>query len=102
MRKIADILTLAETLRANRATIKLTDMEQTILPNKQYGRTARHDSQRNEVLFFTHPHFLFFNFVAAAHCTHLSLLAYAQPDPKAKPKECNCQRSIKCNKLILK
>jgi len=70
----------------DRATIKLTDMEQTILPNKQYGRTARHDSQRNEVLFFTHPHFLFFNFVAAAHCTHLALLAYAQSDPKSKAK----------------
>ncbi|MCC7332523.1 MAG: hypothetical protein IT232_07945 [Flavobacteriales bacterium] len=45
-------------------------------------RTARHDSQRREVLFFADPHFLFFNFMAAAHLAHLVL-----PDTQADPSQ---------------
>jgi len=48
------------------ATIKRTDMKRTFL-YKPSDLTARHDSQRKEVLFFADPHFLFFNFIAATH-----------------------------------
>lgn len=98
-RKVArnPLLLLHSTVSGNpmgdRAIIKLTDMKRTFL-HKPSDLTARHDSPRKEVLFFADPHFLFFNFTAAAHCIHLALLAYAQADPKAKPKECNCQRTI--------
>ena len=67
---------------SDRGTVKLTDMEQTILPNKRYGRTAQHDSQPKEVLFFADPHFLFFNFMATAHLAHLVL-----PDTQASASQ---------------
>jgi hypothetical protein len=35
--------------------------------------TARHDSQRKEVLFFATAHFLFFNFLADAQVAHFVL-----------------------------
>ena len=76
------------------ANIKLTDMKRTFLDNVTERLTANPTSQRNEVLFFAHPHFLFFNFIASAHCTHLPLLADTQANPKAKSKECNRQRTV--------
>jgi hypothetical protein len=76
------------------ANIKLTDMKRTFLDNKTERLTARPTSQRNEVLFFANAHFLFFNFSANPHCTHLPLLADTQANPKAKAKECNRQRFI--------
>jgi len=48
-------------------------MEQANLDTIQLNLTARHDSQRREVLFFAHPHFLFFNFWAAAQVAHFVL-----------------------------
>jgi hypothetical protein len=67
-------------------------MKRTFLDNIIEGLTAIPTSQRNEVLFFANAHFLFFNFYAPAHCTHLPLLADTQANPKAKSKECNRQR----------
>ena len=61
---------------------------------RQIVMTADHTSQPDKVLFFADPHFLFFNFIANAHCTHLPLIAYTQANPKAKAKECNRQRFI--------
>jgi len=58
-------------------------------------------SQRKEVLFFANADFLFFNFYATAHCTHLSLLADTQTNPKAKSKECNRQRFNFCTGIKL-
>ena len=58
------------------------------------GMTANHNSLPDKVLFFADPHFLFFNFFANPHCTHLPLPAYAPANPKAKSKECNRQRFI--------
>ena len=88
-------------LNNDRATIKLTDMKPNFGDNIRHGLTARTTSQRNEVLFFATSHFLFFNFSATSHCTHLPLLATAQPNPKAKSKECNRQRfnplQLKCS-----
>jgi hypothetical protein len=75
------------------ANIKLTDMKRTILDNITERLTAKLTSQRNEVLFFADPHFLFFNFNTSAHCTHLPLLPDTQANPKAKSKECNPQRT---------
>lgn len=54
------------------AIIKRTDMKRTFL-YKTSDLTARHDSQRNEVLFFATAHFLFFNFLAAAQVAHFVL-----------------------------
>jgi hypothetical protein len=69
-------------------------MKRTFVDYISYRLTAKPTSQRYEVLFFANAHFLIFNFTANAHCTHLSLLANAQADPKAKPKECNRQTHI--------
>jgi hypothetical protein len=66
-------------------------MKRTFLDNITERLTARPTSQRNEILFFASAHFLFFNFIASAHCTHLPLLADTQANPKAKSKECNRQ-----------
>jgi hypothetical protein len=60
------------------ANIKLTDMKRTILDNIAERLTAKPTSQRNEVLFFADPHFLFFNFIADTHLAHLVL-----PDTQA-------------------
>jgi hypothetical protein len=60
------------------ANIKRTDMKRTFLDNITEQLTARPTSQRNEVLFFADPHFLFFNFFANAHLAHLVL-----PDTQA-------------------
>jgi hypothetical protein len=59
--------------------------------SKTFGR---HDSQRKEVLFFAYPHFLFFNFFATAHCTHLPLLVYAQTNPTQKQSQKSAIPSI--------
>ena len=64
------------------ANIKLTDMKRTILDNITERLTAKPTSQRNEVLFFADPHFLFFNFRAT---THLVLPA-TQSDPSQNQK----------------
>jgi hypothetical protein len=56
------------------------------------GMTADHTCRPDKVLFFPTAHFLFFNFIAYTHCTHLLLPAYAQTNPKSKAKECNLQR----------
>jgi hypothetical protein len=77
------------------ANMKQADMKQTFLDNITERLTARPTRQRNEVLFFADPHFLFFNFIASAHCTHLPLLADTQANPKAKSKECNRQRTVR-------
>jgi len=61
-------------------------MKQAFLDNITERLTASPTSQRNEVLFFAHPHFLFFNFIASAHCTHLPLLAVTQAKSKSKVK----------------
>ena len=71
------------------ANTKLTDMKPNICDNIRQQLT----SQRKEVLFFANADFLFFNFIATTHCTHLSLHANTQAHPKAKSKECNFQRS---------
>ena len=75
------------------ANIKQTDMKQTLLDNITERLTSRPTSQRNEVLFFADTHFLLFNFIASAHCTHLPLLADTQAKLKANSKECNRQRT---------
>jgi len=69
-------------------------MKQTFFDDITNRLTARTTSLRNEVLFFANPHFLFFNFNATAHCTHLPLLADPQANPKTKSKECNRQRTL--------
>ncbi|HRE64811.1 MAG TPA: hypothetical protein PKU77_13565 [Ferruginibacter sp.] len=56
-------------------------MKQTFL-HKTNDLTVRLDSQRKEVLFFFEPHFLFFNFLAAAQVAHLVL-----PDTQADPSQ---------------
>jgi hypothetical protein len=73
--------------------IKQTDMNRTFLDNITERLTARPTSQDNDVLFFSTAHFLFLNFNATSHCTHLPLLACTHTDPKAKSKECNFQRT---------
>jgi len=57
------------------------------------GNISQQLSSQRKVLFFANADFLFFNFIATTHCTHLSLLADTQAHPKAKSKECNFQRS---------
>ena len=48
----------------------------------QIGLTADHTSRPDKVLFFADPHFLFFNFLAAAQVAHLVL-----PDTQADPSQ---------------
>lgn len=48
-------------------------MKGTFLNNEIGGLTDRPDSQRNEVLFFAHQHFLFFNFTADTQVAHFVL-----------------------------
>ncbi len=67
------------------ANIKQTYMKRTILDILANRLTARPTSQRNEVLFFADPHFLFFNFRATTHLAHLVLPA-TQPDPSQNQK----------------
>jgi len=50
--------------------------------------TARHNSQRNEVLFFCQRSFLFFNFIADTHLAHF-VLPQTQKPTLAKQKEPN-------------
>ncbi len=76
------------------ANIKLTDMIRIFFDDLTNRLTAKPTSQRNEVLFFAQPHFLFFNFNVTAHYTHLPLLADTQANPKAKSKECNRHRTL--------
>ncbi len=80
------------------ATIKRTNMKRTFL-HKLSGRTTRHDSQRREVLFFAHPHFLFFNFMAAAHLAHL-VLPDTKADPSQNQKSQTIQRYMKLNSQV--
>jgi hypothetical protein len=57
-------------------------MKLTILDNITERLTAKPTSQRNEVLFFADPHFLFFNFRAPTHLAHLVL-----PDTQSNPSQ---------------
>ena len=88
---------------SDRGTVKLTDMEQTILPNKRYGRTAQHDSQPKEVLFFADPHFLFFKpDPQMAHCLLPDTQAIASQKSKShfslRTKRVNLQiQTLKLN-----
>jgi hypothetical protein len=65
-------------------------MKRTFL-HKPSDLTARHDSQRREVLFFADPHFLFFNFNAAAQMAHW-VLPNTQANPSQNPKSHFSQR----------
>jgi hypothetical protein len=69
------------------------DMKRTFL-HKANDMTARHDSQRKEVLFFADPHFLFFNFLPTAQVAHL-VLPDTQADPSQNQKSHFSYRSIK-------
>jgi len=59
----------------------------------QIGLTANHPSRPDKVLFFADPHFLFFNFMAAAQNTLLFFSIASKPTRK-KMKECFPQRFI--------
>jgi hypothetical protein len=61
-------------------------MTRTFTHNETDGRTARPDSQGNEVLFFALPHFLFFNFWAAAQVAHFVLLQTHKPTQNQNKK----------------
>jgi hypothetical protein len=81
------------------ANIKRTDMKRTFFDNTTERLTARPTSQRNEVLFFADPLFLFFNFLTASQNT-LSFFYIPQPNPK-KMKECFSHRFFKYLFIIL-
>lgn len=59
-------------------------MKRTYLDKETNGLTARPDSQRSEVLFFAHPHFLFFNFLATAHSSTFGFCRHTKPKQKTK------------------
>ncbi|MEZ5036893.1 MAG: hypothetical protein R2760_05310 [Chitinophagales bacterium] len=63
-------------------------MEQTTLVKKRYGKTAIHDSQHKEVLFFADPHFLFSNFLPAAQVAHFVLHLPHKPSRRQNQKSC--------------
>ena len=75
-------------------TIKRKEMTQTFKHNETYGLTARHDIQRSEVLFFARPHFLFFNFLAAAQVAHFVLPQPHKPTQRQNKKSHFSQRFI--------
>jgi hypothetical protein len=60
-------------------------------------RTGRHSSQPKEVLFFADPHFLFFNFMAAAQVAHFVLPLTHKPDKRQNKKSHFSQRFIRSN-----
>jgi len=66
-------------------------MKRTFL-HKPSNQTARHDSQRREVLFFAHAHFLFFNFLAAAQVAHFVLPQLHKPTQRQNKKSHFSQR----------
>lgn len=53
---------------------------------------SRYDSQRKEVLFFADPHFLFFNFLAAAQVAHFVLPLTHKPTQRQNKKSHFSQR----------
>jgi hypothetical protein len=61
-------------------------MKQIFIHNETKGLTALHDSQRNEVLFFAHPPFLFFNFLPAAQVAHFVLPQPHKPTQRQNKK----------------
>jgi hypothetical protein len=67
-------------------TIKRKEMTRTFTHNETYRLTARHDSQRSEVLFFPTAHFLFFNFIAAAQVAHFVLPQPHKPTQRQNKK----------------
>lgn len=73
-------------------------MKRTFL-HKLNGRTTRHDTQRREVLFFAYPHFLFFNFTAAAHLAHL-VLPNTPANASQNQKSQIIQRHMKQNSQV--
>ena len=54
-------------------TMKRKEMRRTFTDKQTNGLTDRPDSQRSEVLFFAHQHFLFFNFTADTQVAHFVL-----------------------------
>jgi len=64
----------------------MTTDEQTMtdIGTNKAQRTGRHLSRPEEVLFFPTAHFLFFNFMAAAHLAHCLLPANTQARQKGK------------------
>ncbi len=72
--------------------IKRKVMTRTFTDNETNGLTARPDSQRNEVLFFGLPHFLFFNFLAAAQVAHFVLPLLHKPTRRQNKKSHFIQR----------
>jgi len=65
-------------------TIKRKEMTRKFTHKQTNGLTARTASQRSEVLFFAHPHFLFFNFLATAHSSTFGFCRHAKPKQKTK------------------
>jgi len=56
--------------------------------------TAEHSCRRKEVLFFANALFLFFNFKATTHCTHLLLPLTHKPTQWQNQKSAIFQRFI--------
>jgi len=73
-------------------TIKRKVMTRTFTHNETYGLTARTDSQRKEVLFFAHPYFLFFNFLAETQVAHFVLPLTHKPIQRQNKKSHFSQR----------
>ncbi|MBS0646486.1 MAG: hypothetical protein JSR97_07840 [Verrucomicrobia bacterium] len=66
--------------------------------NRQTNKlTARLDSQRREVLFFAHPLFLFFNFMATAKVAHFVLPLPQKPTRRQIKKSHFFHRFISSN-----
>lgn len=64
---------------------------------RQIGMTADHTSRPVKVLFFADPHFLFFNFMAAAQVAHFVLPLTHKPDKRQNKKSHFSQRFIRSN-----
>jgi len=59
---------------------------------RQIGLTAGHPSRPDKVLFFADPHFLFFNFLAAAQVAHFVLPLTHKPAQRQTKKSHFFQR----------
>jgi len=64
--------------------------------------TSRHASRPDEVLFFAHPHFLFFNFTADAHLAHCLLPDHTQAKQKGKSQRAKFRHPQKTILYLLK
>ena len=72
------------------SNMKLDNYEVTDIATTTNGLTADHTCQRKEVLFFTNANYLFFNFKATAHCTHLLLPLTHKPTQWQKSAISQC------------